>query len=29
LNEQNKKKMIDMLMNEDTQSKIIEFVTRY
>lgn len=29
LNDNNKKKMIDMLMNEETQNKIVEFVTRY
>lgn len=29
LNENNKKKMIDMLLNENAQNKIIEFVIRY
>lgn len=29
LNENNKKKMIDMMLNEETQNKIIEFVRRY
>lgn len=29
LNENNKQKMIDMLMNEETQNKIVEFVRRY
>lgn len=29
LNDNNKQKMVDMLMNEETQSKILEFVTRY
>lgn len=29
LNEENKKRMVDMLQNEETQTKIIEFVTRY
>lgn len=29
LNDNNKEKMVNMLMNEKTQNKIIEFVTRY
>lgn len=29
LNEANKQKMIDMMLNEETQNKIIEFVRRY
>lgn len=29
LNEDNQRKMIDMMMNEETQNKVLEFVTRY
>lgn len=29
LNENNKQKMVDMLLNEETQNKIVEFVRRY
>lgn len=29
LNKNNKQKMLDMLMNKETQNKIVEFVTRY
>ena len=29
LNDYNKQKMVDMLLNEETQHKIVEFVRRY